>query len=126
MLAVAKIVVPKYPVLIRPLNEEEGGGYLAEVPDLPGCVSDGENPEKALASADGAIKEWIAAARAMGRAIPEPGAANRFSGKWVQRVPRSLHKKLSEEARREGVSLNSLALTLLAEGIGKRSKKKAA
>lgn len=108
----------KYPVLVRPLDEEEGGGYLAEVPDLPGCMSDGETQEEALANVGEAIDEWIASAKDMGRPIPAPDASSRFSGKWVQRVPRSLHRQLTEEAKREGVSLNSLALTYIAEGLG--------
>ena len=37
-----------YAVVIEPLSAEEGGGYLAPVPDLPGCMSDGETPQKAL------------------------------------------------------------------------------
>ncbi len=35
--------MPDYPVAIRPLSAAEGGGYLAEAPDLPGCVADGES-----------------------------------------------------------------------------------
>lgn len=42
------------------------------------------------------------------------------SGQWRQRVPKSLHTRLVERARREGVSLNSLVATLLAEGIGRK------
>ena len=37
-----------YPVVVEPLPEEEGGGFAAIVPDLPGCMSDGETPEEAL------------------------------------------------------------------------------
>jgi antitoxin HicB len=110
----------KYPVLVRPLDDEEGGGYLAEVPDLPGCASDGKTVKKALANVEGAIEEWIAAAKEMARPIPAPGSADAFSGKWVQRVPKSLHRQLTEEAKRQGVSLNSLALSFLAEGLGRK------
>ncbi len=120
-----EVTVSKYPVLIRPLYAKEGGGYLAEVPDLPGCMSDGDTPEQALASVNRAIKEWIAAAKKIGRPIPPPGTAGNFSGKWVQRVPKSLHQKLAEQAKREGVSLNSLAMTFLAQGLGKPNRKAA-
>ena len=70
----------------------------------------------------GAIDEWIAAAEEMGRAVPEPGAEQKYSGKWLQRVPKSLHRRLSIAAKNEGVSLNSLATSLLAEGLGRRDR----
>ena len=57
---------------IVPLSATDGGGYLARVPDLPGCVSDGETPEGALANVGEAIENWIEAARAWGRPIPQP------------------------------------------------------
>ena len=60
---------------------------------------------------------WLAVAREEDRAIPEPGG--QMSGKWVQRVPKSLHSRLVERAEREGVSLNMLVVSLIAEGLGK-------
>ena len=38
----------EYPLIVRPLSEEDGAGYLIEYPDLPGCMSDGETPEEAV------------------------------------------------------------------------------
>jgi predicted RNase H-like HicB family nuclease len=64
-----------YGVDIRPLNSEQGGGYLAVVPDLPGCKSDGATPQEALENAYDAILCWIEAAEEMGRSIPEPAPA---------------------------------------------------
>ena len=61
-----------YPVLIEPLTNEDGGGFLATVPDLPGCMSDGDTPEDALAHVRDAIASWINEARALGRTIPQP------------------------------------------------------
>ncbi len=62
----------KYPVLVTPLHESRGGGYLASVPDLPGCMSDGETPEEALENVRDASQCWIDAARRLGREIPQP------------------------------------------------------
>lgn len=62
----------RYPVLIEPLTEDDGGGFLATVPDLPGCMSDGETPEEALVNVQDAIAAWIEAAHELGRQIPEP------------------------------------------------------
>lgn len=61
-----------YPVLIEPLAREEGGGFVATAPDLPGCMSDGETPEDALAHVQDAIAAWIEEARALGRPVPKP------------------------------------------------------
>jgi predicted RNase H-like HicB family nuclease len=62
----------EYPVVVEPLLPEDGGGFLATVPDLPGCATDGETPEEALHAAQGAIAEWIEEARSLGREIPKP------------------------------------------------------
>jgi antitoxin HicB len=61
-----------YEIHIRPLSEGEGGGYLATVPELPGCKSDGETPQEALENVFDAIGCWIEAAHEMGRAVPPP------------------------------------------------------
>ena len=59
-------------MLIEPLLPEDGGGYLATVPDLPGCMSDGETRELAARNVADAIEAWIEEAHALGRAIPVP------------------------------------------------------
>ena len=110
-----------YPCTIRPLAEEEGGGYLIEYPDLPGCMSDGETTEEAITNGQEAIAAWIATAEAMGRNIPVPGQIERYSGKWLQRAPKSLHGRLMEQAKREGVSFNTYVTTILAEAIGQQA-----
>jgi antitoxin HicB len=61
-----------YRFVVRPLTEEDGGGYLVEFPDLPGCMSDGETVEEAIMNGLDAMQGWIAAMRAEGHAIPEP------------------------------------------------------
>ena len=61
-----------YPVVITPLTAEDGGGFAATVPDLPGCMSDGETPEEALRNVREAIDAWIETARELGHGIPEP------------------------------------------------------
>jgi antitoxin HicB len=110
-----------YPFTVRPLSEDDGGGYLVEFPDLPGCMSDGETIEEAIENAADAMKCWIAAMREAGREIPLPTLAKEegYSGKWQQRAPKSLHKRLAERARTEGVSLNQLVVAFIAEGLGK-------
>jgi antitoxin HicB len=62
----------EYPVLVEPLPTEEGGGFLATVPDLPGCMSDGDTPEEAVTNVQDAILAWLEAARDLGHEIPKP------------------------------------------------------
>ena len=61
-----------YPLIVEPLSEEDGGGFVAIVPDLPGCMSDGETAAEAVANAQDAILAWIEAAEDLGHPIPEP------------------------------------------------------
>ena len=62
----------RYEVDVKPLADELGGGWVAIVPELPGCKSDGDTPTEALSNAFDAIQCWIEAAVEMGRAVPEP------------------------------------------------------
>ncbi len=71
MALVERTVKPQdYEVVIRPLPAADGGGYLATAPALPGCKSDGDTPQDALANAYDAIACWIEAAEELGRAVP--------------------------------------------------------
>ena len=112
----------QYPYIIRPLTKEDGGGYLITFPDLPGCMSDGETPEEAYTNGLDAMQCWLAVAKEHGDSIPEPSfhQDKPYSGKYLQRLPKSLHQKLAERAQEEGVSINMLASTLIAEGLGAR------
>lgn len=115
----SKIKTSDYPFTIRHLTKEDGGGFLIEYPDLPGCMSDGETIEEAIKNGHDAVSCWILAAKKIDRPIPKPGDLEKQSGKWVQRVPKTIHLRLVEKAEAEGVSLNTLVITILAEALGK-------
>jgi antitoxin HicB len=70
----------EYPVVVEPLLAEEGGGFAATVPDLPGCMSDGATPEEALANIQDAIATWIEAANDLGHAVPKPSRRLALTG----------------------------------------------
>ena len=106
-----------YPFNIRPLCKEEGGGFLIEYPDLPGCMSDGETIEETINNGQDAVKCWIEVAKKLGRKIPK-ACTELPSGKWVQRVPKSLHALLISQSKREGVSLNTLVISLISTNLG--------
>ena len=60
----------KYEIIIYWSADDEA--FVAEVPELPGCMADGETYQEALSNAEVIIKEWIDTAREIGRTIPEP------------------------------------------------------
>ncbi len=103
-----------YPIHILPLPEEDGGGYLATFPDLPGCMADGETAEEAMQEATDAAESWLLTAEEFGDPIPAPGSGGE-SGRFVTRVPKSLHAKLAARAAQEGVSMNTLVVSILSE-----------
>ena len=109
----------QYAVFLRPLSQEEGGGWLAEIRDLPGCISDGETQEEALKNIEEAKKAWIVTALQRGLEIPLPRQVeDSYSGRLTLRMPRTLHKKLARAAEEEGISLNQFILSLLSTGYG--------
>ena len=116
---VDKAVDAPYPMLLRPLQEDEGGGWLAEIPDLPGCMSDGDTPEEAVHNVLSAQEAWLTVQRERGRGVPRPTVVSGdCSGELTLRLPRSLHRQLSLRARMEGVTLNELVLYLISRALG--------
>ena len=116
-----------YQVLLRYVSDDEL--WVAEVPDLPGCSTHGITQFEALTNAQDAIFEWIDTAREKGWPIPEPRDNVEYSGKFLLRIPKSLHRRLALLAEQEGVSLNSYVTCLLSmnssvvpESVGRESR----
>ena len=112
--------VDDYPFEIRPLTQIEGGGFLIVYPDFCECISDGETVEETITNGRDALAATMAALEAKGFPVPAPNSGGVASGKFVARVPKSIHAQLATRAKAEGVSLNTLVLTFLAEGLGRR------
>ena len=91
-----------YPVEISVIPEDEGGGYFACIPLLSGCWSDGETFEEAYKNILEVKGLWIEDMLDRGMPINEPNIKPRFSGRFVVRVPKTLHRLLAEESEREG------------------------
>ncbi len=106
----------KYETIIFWSDEDQA--FIAEVPQLPGCMAHGNTQEEALKNAMDAAKSWLETAREFNDPIPKPDEFGR--GKFVTRVPRSLHTRLAARAKQEGVSMNALITAFLAESLGKR------
>lgn len=99
-----------YNYIIQPVNDESGFYFYARVLELDGCQSTGETFEEAYENLKEAMEGWIETKLEAGYEIPLPVGYEDFSGKFVVRIPKSLHYKLSVEAEQEGVSLNQYAL----------------
>lgn len=109
-----------YPFVVRPLSRAEGGGWFITWPDLPGCMSDGATPEETVENGKDAFAAWMAVRqRDLKRPPPKPRTREGSPARFVLRTPRSLHSRLVVRAQQEGVSLNTLVTTLIAESLGK-------
>jgi antitoxin HicB len=103
-----------YPMeLIR--DRDEGDAWVASVPDLPGCNSYGDSVSEAVKNVTKMKALWIRGRYDSHLPIPEPSDEDDFSGKFVLRIPKSLHRSLAFQAQRQGVSLNHYASYLLSE-----------
>ena len=103
------------PYKIEIIPDVEEGGFGASYPELPGCITCSDTFEGILKNAEDAKREWIQAALESGLTIPEPSDRDidKYSGQFKLRIPKSLHKSLSEHARAEGISMNQYCLYLL-------------
>lgn len=106
----------KLPYTIELIPDPEGG-YAVAVKELPGCISQGDTAEEAMVMIRDAMAGWIEIALEDGMPIPEPRPEESYSGKFVVRVPKSLHRRLAEESENEGVSLNQYINLALASAL---------
>ena len=109
-----------YPSQITKINVEDGGGFFIEVPMLKGCMSDGETVEEAYNNLEEAKKEWFSYMLENHLEIPVP-TDTKYSGKFMVRIPKTLHKIITEQSKREGLSLNQYVSTVLAYAAGQKN-----
>src|SRR3990172_7837794 len=101
------------------ITNADEGGYLAEVLELPGCISEGETPEEAFRNVDEAMAGWITAALDMKRPIPDPVGDNEYSGHLPLRISSELHRFAALRALQEGTSLNQWIAKAIATQLAK-------
>ena len=99
-----------YHIVIQHITDESGNYYLATVKEFDGCMSHGDTHIEAFDNIQEAMEGWIETKLENGFSVPEPIEENQYSGKFVLRLPKSLHARLAMEAEKEGVSLNQYAL----------------
>lgn len=117
MRALSNRELDEFQFTVRPLSADEGGGYLVEYPDIPGCMSDGETIPEAIANGREALRDCLEVFRESGRKPVKPSIE---AAQWRQRLPRTLYAKLTRQAKREGVSINSFVAAIIAEAVGAR------
>ena len=96
---------------IKYWNDDDG--FFIEIPDLPGCMTFCEEFNQINETAEDAKKSWISSRLERGLEVPEPRNEEDFSGKILLRLTKSLHRSLSNQAKRERISLNQYMLGLL-------------
>ena len=102
----------KYAIVVAYSDEDEG--YIATVPELPGCSAFGDTEEEAIKEIKIAASLWLSAAKNAKRPIPEPIVEKKFKGRFPLRIPEDIRRRLELEAKRQGVSLNQLILHRIA------------
>ena len=114
---------PVETIMARPygrvlIPDSESGGFTARILEFPGCIAEGDSTEEALQNLEKAASGWIEAALDLGQEIPVPRVENEYSGKFLLRMPKSLHRQIAELAEQEGTSLNQFIVAALAEKAG--------
>ncbi len=115
----------KLPYTIEVIRDESDGytGWFAKVEELPGCMTQADTFDELGEMIEDAKRAWIESALEDGVEIPLPRKAEDYSGKFVVRLPRSLHKQLVATANQEGVSLNTYVNVALSQAVGREMAK---
>lgn len=111
---VVELVYQPWNIEVHPYPD---GGYFARVVELPGCMTEADTAGEALDMLEEARAEWLAVAVEQGLRIPQPLASADYSGKIFVRTSPELHRRVAEQAAKQGVSMSqwvseTLALTL--------------
>ncbi len=117
-----KIDRPRYAMRIQ--WSDEDATYVAESLELDGVAGFGATPERAAAELNDAVDLATEFMRAQGAPLPPATTLSTYSGQFRLRVPRSMHRQLSLRAEFEGVSINTLVLSLLAGSLSTEKHEK--
>jgi antitoxin HicB len=103
----------------REFVKNSDGSFFARVVEFPGCMTEGETYQEAFENLEDAITGWVDVHLQDGDPIPEPLTAEEYSGKFLVRMPNTLHRDLARRAELEDVSLNQYVLMALSRYVGK-------
>ncbi len=109
----------KLPYTIEVIKDESGG-YFAKVLELPGCMTQADDFAELAEMIQDAMSAWIETALVDGEPVPIPKRTDDYSGKFMVRLPKSLHRDLSHLAKQEGVSLNAFVSIALGQAVARK------
>lgn len=104
-----------YNIIVRAIHDEAGSYYVANVLEFDGCIATGDTKEEAYESVYEVLEGFIEDMLEDGDPIPEPVGDETFSGNLRVRLPKSLHRQLSQSAKIEGISLNQYLINKLSK-----------
>lgn len=104
-----------YTRLVQEMNDETGHYFYGRILELDGCQTTADTLSELYESLNEIMESYLEIKLKNNLPIPIPESADKYSGKFVVRLPKTLHQRLTIEAQREGVSLNQLALYKLAQ-----------
>ncbi|MDD3898741.1 MAG: toxin-antitoxin system HicB family antitoxin [Syntrophomonadaceae bacterium] len=99
-----------YTRIIQEINDESGHYFYGRIMELDGCQSTGDTLDEVYKNLNEALEGYIETKLENNLEIPRPTNQEDYSGKFIVRIPKSLHMRLELEAEREGVSLDQYAL----------------
>ena len=99
-----------YTRIIQEINDESGHYFYGRIMELDGCQSTGDTLDELYKNLNEALEGYIETKLENNLEIPRPTNQEDYSGKFIVRIPKSLHMRLELEAEREGVSLDQYAL----------------
>ena len=99
-----------YTRLVQEMDDESGHYFYGKILELDGCQSTANTLTELYENLNEVMESYLEIKLENNLPIPLPNDANKYSGKFVVRLPKTLHQRLAIEASREGVSLNQLAL----------------
>lgn len=112
-----------YEVKIYTIETTEGIEYVAEIPELKGCIGSGNSYEEALEELLENKTVYLETLKDLGKEIPLPKQKKKkFSGKLSLRLSTRLHKKIADVADELGISINQYIVETLAESVGANIK----
>ncbi len=103
-----------YTRIIQEVNDESGHYFYGRILEIEGCKSTADSLEALNEDLNEALEGCIELLLEEGLEIPLPLTVDEYSGRFLLRLPKSLHQRLTIEAEREGVSINQLAIYKLA------------
>ncbi len=103
-----------YTRLVQEMNDESGHYFYGRILELDGCQTTADNLSELYENLNEIMESYLEIKMENNLPIPIPTTAEKYSGKFVVRLPKTLHQRLAVEANKEGVSLNQLVLYKLA------------